>query len=47
MREYSSEFYQNTLEQILDIQPDELMTLAQKEMDTNSFIKVVAGKLID
>jgi predicted Zn-dependent peptidase len=47
VREYSSEFYQNTLEQILDIQPDELMTLAQKEMDTNSFIKVVAGKLID
>jgi len=47
VREYSSEFYKNTLEQILDIQPDELMTLAQKEMDTNSFIKVVAGKLID
>ena len=47
IREYQPSFNQNTLEQILDIQPDELMTLAQKEMDTNSFIKVVAGKLID
>ena len=47
VREYSSEFYQNTLEQILDIQPDELVTLAQKEMDANSFIKVIAGKLTD
>jgi zinc protease len=47
VREYQSSFYQNTLEQILDIQPDELITLAQKEMDTNSFIKVIAGKLVD
>ncbi len=47
VREYSSEFYQNTLDQILDIQPDELVTLAQKEMDSNSFIKVIAGKLTD
>lgn len=47
VREYSSEFYQNTIDQILNIQPDELVTLAQKEMDANSFIKVIAGKLTD
>lgn len=45
VREYSANFYNHSIDIIRSIQPKELIALAQKELDPNSFIKVVAGKI--
>lgn len=45
MRNYSDSFYENTLEAIWNITPEEILSVAQNYLDPNSFIKVMSGKV--
>jgi predicted Zn-dependent peptidase len=43
VRNYSESYYADTLEHIWDIDSAALLKLAQNELNTNSFVRVVAG----
>lgn len=45
MRKYTNSFYENTLAEIWNITPMQLMEVAKNYLDPNSFIKVMAGKI--
>lgn len=43
VRDYSAQYYAETLESIWSIDSSSLLQLAQNDLNTNSFVKVVAG----
>jgi predicted Zn-dependent peptidase len=45
LRNYSDQFFSDTLEHIWNITPEEIKTVAQNYLDPKSFIKVMAGKI--
>ena len=45
MRQYSDNFYENTLKEIWNVSPEEILEVAQNYLDPNTFIKVMAGKV--
>ena len=45
LRNYSDQFFTDTLEHIWNITPEQIKTAAQNYLDPKSFIKVMAGKI--
>ena len=45
VRNYDTRYYADTLEHIWSIDSESLLSLAQNELNTNTFVKVVAGEV--
>ena len=45
VRNYDTHYFADTLDHIWSIDPDSILDLAQNELNTNTFVKVVAGEV--